>query len=113
MGLASAIIWIIIGIVYIIYKSIKDEPDKATPWLLACLTYIGGYCLFVWIFKSLMKTNMVLAIIFMLIGFYVLIRLNIKWTEDDRREREELARKAKEVIHRQHADSEEKSQTKP
>lgn len=82
MGIAGDLFWIAAGIIYVIYRGIKEEPEITIPILIIVPPFVGGIVLFGSITKWLMRQNIMVGAVFSLgvIGLcsYFLARFQYK-----------------------------------
>ena len=67
MELVSAILWVLIGILYIIYKAFKEKPGEATNITIVCVSVVGGFIGFVYLLRFLLGRSVLIGIVFAVI----------------------------------------------
>lgn len=94
MGLASAIFWIVFGILYVVYRAFKEEPEQTVSGVVVCVGMVGGITLWCFLFNALLEAyQTALAFLLIMVTF---IPLMIWWirmvqkknAEDDKRHRD-------------------------
>lgn len=79
--IAGNLLWIMIGIIYILYRSFKDNPGETLAVVLICGGAVGGIVAFVaavnWLSTVCFPLSMVLIILPLAALFWWLIKSSI------------------------------------
>ena len=90
MGIVSGIFWIVFGILYVIYRLFKDDPEQTTIGVLSILIVIVGSIGFSLLSTVMWKIGSVAAVIwsaltFGFLGYFIVRRFVSRQEKDDRR----------------------------
>lgn len=72
MGIASAVFWIVFGLLYILYQAYKEHPDETFTGVLLFVILGGGMIAWFFIFDFLLDLNIVAASIFLVVSSAIL-----------------------------------------
>lgn len=87
MALVSAVLWVLVGVLYFIYAAVKERPERAVPVLVACAAMVAGMVATVYATRFLTRIHIALGIAF---AIAVICTLCVCVTKSQAKERSKI-----------------------
>ena len=103
MGLASSIFWIVLGILYILYKAFREKPGETIAGIAVAVVTVAGVWLWAFLFQLILSTDLVfLWILYGLATIVPLVIMVARSTMEENKRRADLKRRSDrydEIVH--------------
>lgn len=90
MGIASGVLWVLFGILYIWYKALREDPANTIAGTIFCVSIVAAVVGFFLLLDWLLKANLTLGIIFGVGGCVFLVWYCIKGAVDANKEKQKM-----------------------